>query len=304
METRRLEYFVTLIREGTFRRAAAALYISQPALSQQIQRLEQEIGAVLINRSVTPFELTPAGRRLLARSQKILDELHEIEQITSRARRGVIGKIRVGVAPSLMYSAMPGLVREFRVAFPDIELTLHRETTQTILDLVEKRRLDLGMTFSQAAWTGLQWVKLYDDSFVVALPAGHPLASRASVRVADLQDETFLMLMRQGVPDLHDAIIAACASAGFSPRSVESNFQVAGPGYADQIGLVAAGYGIAVIPSAVATVMLPGVVYRPLVEPVITLPTSLCWSADSRNPAITTFVDYCSAALASEDASG
>lgn len=297
METRRLEYFVTLVRERSFRRAAAALYISQPALSQQIQRLEQEFGAVLIDRGVTPFELTPAGRRLLAKSQRILDELREIEDVAARARRGVVGRLKVGIAPSLMYSSLPGLIRSFRLELPEVDFSLQRVNTGAILELVDQQRMDLGMLFSQTAYGVLEWSKLYDDSFVVVLPIDHPLASQAAIEVGELRDEVFLMLTRRGVPDLHDAIIAACASAGFSPKSIDTDFQVEGAGYVDQIGLVAAGYGVALIPRAVATLSLASVAYRPLVKPAVSLPTSLCWRSESRNPAVTTFVEFCADAM-------
>ncbi|MFT4029894.1 MAG: LysR substrate-binding domain-containing protein [Protaetiibacter sp.] len=289
METRRLEYFVALVREGSFRRAADALFISQPALSQQIQRLEAEIGAILIDRSVHPFELTPAGRRLLERSQRILDELGEIEGVAARARRGLLGKLRIGVAPSLMYSALPAAIRRFRAAHPDIELTLQRENTSSIIDQLAEQRIDVGLTFSGRGVDGVEFIALYEDSFVAVLPSGHRLAAKPVVRMSELRDETFLMLTRRGVPDLHDAIIAACAQAGFSPRSIETSFQAAGAGYVDQIGLAGAGYGIALIPGAVATLQIEGVVYRNVVRPSIRLPTSLAWNLASRNASIDTF---------------
>lgn len=296
METRRLEYFLAVVRERSFRRAAETLYISQPALSQQIQRLEQEVGAVLINRSVHPFEMTEAGKHLLIRSQRVLEELRDIEDVAAKARMGKVGRLKVGIAPSLMYSAIPGLIRAFRKTHPDVEFSLHREGTETIMELVAQQRFDLGMLFSQPEHAGLRWEKLYEDAFVVVLPADHPLAERSTVSISHLRNEVFLMLTRQGVPDLHDAIIAACATAGFSPRSIETRFQafhVEGAGYVDQIGLVAAGYGVAVIPGGVATLSLGTIVYRPLVRPTITIPTSLCWSTHSREPTVTNFVEFC-----------
>ncbi|GAA4180511.1 LysR family transcriptional regulator [Gryllotalpicola koreensis] len=294
METRRLEYFLTLAKERSFRRAARSLFISQPALSQQIQRLEQEIGAILIDRSVTPFELTEAGRALLDNSNRILEELRQIEGVASRAREGLVGKLRVGIAPSLMYSGLPDLIRKFRASHPDVHFTLLREETSTILELVHQQRMDVGLLFSQRTSVPLEWQKLYDDSFVVVLPEGHALTGRPAVGIADLASETFMLLQRRGVPDLHDAIISACANAGFSPRSKDVEFQAEGAGFVDQIGLVAAGFGIALIPAAVATLTIRGVVYRPLVKPSIMLPTSACWSVENKNPSISRFIEFCS----------
>lgn len=301
METRRLEYFVVLVREGSFRRAAEELYISQPALSQQIQRLESEIGAILIDRSVQPFELTPAGRRLLERSQRILDELGEIEGVAARARRGLVGKLRVGIAPSLMYSPIPAAIRRFRAAHPDIEVSLHRENTTAMLDQLGEQRLDAGLVFSTRGEDRLEFATLYDDSFVAVLPTGHRLAAKPVVKMADLREETFLMLTRRGVPDLHDAIIAACAQAGFSPRAIETAFHTAGAGYVDQIGLAGAGYGIALIPGAVATLVLDGVVYRPVVKPSVALPTAIGWNPASKNASVPILRDFLCAAFGSRD---
>ncbi|MFD5863146.1 LysR family transcriptional regulator [Streptomyces chartreusis] len=297
METRRLEYFLVLARERSFRRAATALYISQPALSQQIRRLEQEIGATLIDRSVTPIQLTEAGRVLLEKANRIIDELHEIEGVTLRAQQGLLGKLRVGIAPSLMYSGLPDTIRRFRVAHPELQFTLLREHTPTILELVNQQRMDIGLVFSQQPNSPLSWTKLYNDSFVVVLPEGHPLAARKRVRMNELEHENFLLLVRRLVPDLHDAIISACAQAGFSPRSRETEFQAEGAGFVDQIGLVAAGFGVAIIPAGVATLAMRGVTYRPLVEPVVTLPTSACWNSKSSNASIERFIEFAASDL-------
>ncbi|QOR70586.1 LysR family transcriptional regulator [Ruania alkalisoli] len=292
METRRLEYFVVLARERSFRRAAEVLFISQPALSQQIRRLEQDVGTVLIDRSMHPIEVTPAGERLLVRSRRVLEELSEIEGVAEQARSGHVGQVKVGIAPSLMFSAVPDVVGKFRSAHPNVDVTLHREITPAILDQVAEQRLDVGVTFSQFSPHTLRWTKLYDDRFVVVVAERHRLAQLPALRMSDLREETFLMLVRRSAPDLHDATIAACAAVGFTPHAQDAGFQVEGAGYVDQIGLVGAGYGVAVIPAAVATLTIPGVVYRPLVEPELTLPTSMCRSPHLRNASADLFVSY------------
>ena len=289
METRRLEYFVTLVHERSFRRAAEALYISQPALSQQIQRLERELGVQLIDRTVQPFDLTPAGNKLLAQSQTILDEVREIAETGTQARSGRVGKVKVGIAPSLLSTELPGMISAFRRAYDGVALSLHRDNTVHMHELLKERRLDAALLFSPPTHENLRAADLYTDTFVVALPAGHRLAALETVPLGQLAGENFLMLTRRGVPDLHDAVITACARAGFSPISVDTNLHADGAGYVDQIGLVGSGFGVAIIPSALTTLRVSSVVYRPLVKPKIALATSVAWRGDNHNATLEEF---------------
>lgn len=292
METRRLEYFAVLVREGSFRRAAEMLFISQPALSQQIQRLETEVGAVLIDRGVQPFELTPAGRELLDRGNRILAELGGMADVAKGVRRGHVGKLRVGIAPSLLHSGLPALIGRFRATHPGVDVSLRREDTWAIMDQLADQRLDIGLTFSPRGPAAVTFATLYEDSFVAVLPSGHRLTSEPSVRVSDLRSEAFLMIARLGLPDLHDAVISACGAAGFSPRVIDTGLNSTGAGYIDQIGLVAAGYGVALIPAAVATLAIEGAVYRPVTRPSVTLATSIGWNPSSPNTSIETLRSF------------
>jgi len=124
METRRLEYFVVLTSERQFGRAAARLHISQSALSQQIQRLERDLGAQLIDRGAGSFQLTPAGERVLRHGRTILEGMSELSELTSDVHAGRLGRLRIGITHSMLYNQVPDVVRRFRREMPNVEVEL------------------------------------------------------------------------------------------------------------------------------------------------------------------------------------
>jgi DNA-binding transcriptional LysR family regulator len=288
METRRLEYFVVLTAEGTFSAAAARLQISQPALSQQIRRLEQEVGAQLIDRSVTPFELTPAGLQLLAHSRKLLVEVERIGALLTDARKGRVGRIRVGIVPSLLYGDIPGAIREFCRRHPQLEIRLARQSTAELIESVRIGQTDVGFLFTRPS-LGLSYSELYRDPYVAVLPAVHPLATRESLRLIELRDEEIMMFPRHGAPDAHDALIAACVEAGFSPQHTMSD----GTTFTDQVGFVASGLGVSLLPGRLATVQLRDVVYRPVVDPPVYSITTIAWDSGQEDASRDVFIDEC-----------
>lgn len=274
METRRLEYFVVLTAERNFTNAAARLHISQPALSQQIRRLEQDVGAKLVDRSVTPFELTPAGVKLLVHSRSLLAEMEQIDGLLTDARTGRVGRLRVGVVPSLLYGDVPGTIRAFGRKFPDVELKLFKQSTTELIDALAMGQTDVGFMYSKPRSLTLSHSELYRDPYVVVLPVDHPLAAREEIRLNDLRDEEIMMFPRHGAPEAHDALISACLSVGFSPKHT----MIDGTTYTDQIGFVGAGLGVSLVPKRLATVMIPDVVYRPIVAPPVLSIVTIVWN--------------------------
>ncbi|RWZ52667.1 LysR family transcriptional regulator [Labedella phragmitis] len=288
METRRLEYFVVLTSERSFGHAAARLRISQPALSQQIQRLEKDLGAKLIDRSVTPFELTQAGIKLLAHSRKLLDDLQEIDALVTDSRVGRVGRLRIGIVPSLLYGDLPAMVRSFRAQFPGIDLRVSKENTNDLVDMLSMAQMDVGLLYSKPRGEALSHSELYVDPYVVVLPSDHPLAAQDEVGLGQLQDEELLMFPRHGSPEAYDGMIAACVAAGFSPRRT----MISGTTYTDQIGFVAAGLGVSLLPSRLATVRLTGVAYRPIAAPAVTSIATIVWNSSVHDPTKGIFVDW------------
>lgn len=292
MEHRQLEYFVTLVDEGSFVRAAARLFISQPALSQQIQRLEERVGVELIDRSVRPFAMTAVGERIYIEARKILDTVQAIDQISGDAHNGQIGRIRLGIAPSLLFGPLPALLNSFQRQYQGVNLILERRTTQQLRLELGQQRLDAVLLFAPAEIPNTKSHTLYRLPFVAALPRDHPLAAEPSVRFAELRGETFITVPHGHAPENHDAIVTGCMNAGFSPNMLS----VQGT-YLEHVGFVAAGYGISIVPEFTTRFTTSDVVFRALSDPAMSFDITVSWR-DAPNPVIDNLVEHLSTDLA------
>lgn len=261
VETRRWEYFRVLAEDGNFSRAARRLRISQPALSQQIQRLEEEIGTRLVDRTSRPVVLTEIGRQLLVRSTDLLDAAASMERLVGSAGRGETGRLQVGVIPLALLGPAPGWLRAFRRRFPDVQMTLRRDDSAVLVDLLEDARLDAVFLTATPTAPGLSCAELWTTALELVVPDDHRLAGAGSVALGELRREPLVSFPREVAPENFDVLITACAAAGFSPRLVTTT-----GGYADQVGYVAAGEGLALVPAEAAAVGVEGVVRVPLAE--------------------------------------
>lgn len=275
MEHRQLEYFVVLVDERSFSRAAARLFISQPALSQQVQRLEESIGLELIDRSVRPFDLTPAGEHVYVEAQRILESVADILRVSNEAREGTVGRVRVGIAPSLLFGPLPSMLRAFQQQNSGVQLVLERRPTNQLRTSFARRRLDVLLLFAAADLPQSSSVPLYREPFLAALHRDHPLTVQPYVKFSELRDETFVSVPREESPENVDALVSACLSAGFSPSM--SNVQGT---YLEHIGFVSAGLGVALVPETITRYAATDVVFRPIQEPVMSLDVCLSWRDD------------------------
>lgn len=286
METRRLEYFRVLAEDGNFSRAAERLHISQPALSQQIQRLEAEVGAPLVDRTSRPVALTDIGRRLLERSSDLLDQVRSIEELATAAGRGETGSLRIGMIPLALLGPLPGRLRAFRRHFPEVRISVHRSDSAPLVDMLQSRRLDAGfLTAQPPPSSGLHSIDLWETQLELAVPDDHRLADAGPVPLAELAPEHLVLFPREAAPENFDLAITACTAAGFSPRLVTTS-----GGYVDQIGYVAAGAGVALVPREIGAVQAAGVVRVSLAEPLV-LTMRVAWAPDQRNPVRSAFLE-------------
>ena len=291
MEHRQLEYFVTLVDEGSFSRASSRLYISQPALSQQIQKLEESVGVELIDRTVRPFEMTHAGERVYIEAQRILETMADIQRISNDAHEGRAGRVRIGIAPSLLFGPLPGILREFQQDYNGVTLVLKRATTSSLRNQFAQRRLDAVLLFSQAKLPDTRSRVLYTEPFLAALHKAHPLAAGPYVQLEKLRDEQFICVPREEAPENHDAIVSACMNSGFSPHVMS----VRGT-YLEHIGFVSAGLGVAIVPETISRYAAPDVVFRPLRDPVMSLDISVSWKT-TYHPVIKNLLEFLSTEL-------
>jgi DNA-binding transcriptional LysR family regulator len=294
MELRHLRYFVAVAEEGHVTRAAERLGIQQPPLSQQIQALERELDAQLFRRKPRGVELTPAGRALYDEARAILARADEAVAATKRAAQGEAGRIGVGFTSSASFHPfVPRAIRAFREAHPLVALALEESGTTELVAALRAQAIDAAFVRSPVGDSDDLFVRpLFDEPMVAALPSGHRLSGHMELDMGDmlplaaLAGETFILYRRPDGPGLHDAIIAACDRAGFSPKIGQE-----APRMLSTLSLVAAGLGVTVVPASMSRLEAEGVAYRPI-DPraELTAPLNLAYRRDEISAAVRRFV--------------
>lgn len=194
MTLRELQYLVALAEHRSFRRAAEACLVSQPTLSTQIAKLEDELGVRLLERGRRKVMLTPAGRDAVERAQRILRDVGEMHESARRAGEVETGTLRLGVFPTLGPYLLPHLVPPVRMRFPKLNLQLFEEKSAVLLNRIEQGSLDAAFLALPIRDDGLHSEALFGEPFLVAVPPSHPLADRRSVRLDDLRQESLMLL--------------------------------------------------------------------------------------------------------------
>jgi DNA-binding transcriptional LysR family regulator len=261
MELRRLRYFVAVAEEGHVTRAAERLGMAQAPLSQQIKRLEHELGAQLFRRRPRGMELTGAGEALLGEARAILGRATEAQALVRRAARGEAGRLRLGLTNSAWFHpAVAAAIAGFHAAAPQVALSFAQAGTGALLELLQTGEVDAAFIRTTSARPeGVAIRRLAEEPVMAALPSRHRLAGRDAVALADLANETFVAYPRAEGAGLYDAVIAACLSAGFSPRIGYETPQVIAT-----LSLVSAGLGVSIVPASLACLQLERVAYRRL----------------------------------------
>ena len=288
MELRHLRYFCVLAEELHFGRAAARLGISQPPLSQQIKILEDLLGVRLFNRTNRRVELTQAGLFFLAEARATLERAERAVSVATRAQRGELGVLRIGMFPSAPLLARIGdAILTFRKNFPDVQLVLNEiESRQQTEGLMEGRE-HVAIIRSAAAPilpAELQATELIREPFRVVMRSDHPLAKRRRIPIRDLAPEAFVFYGDRMGRTLPHQVLVLCRSAGFEPRIG----QLAN-GNATITGLVAAGLGIAVVPEAMCQLRHDTIVSRPLAATNATTSIWLLRASQDSSPQVDAF---------------
>lgn len=265
MELRHLRYFVAVAEELNFTRAAARLHIGQPPLSMQIRDLEAEIGVRLFERTQRRVTLTPAGQRFLDHAYRILAGVGEAVAEAQRAARGESGELRVGFTSSLPFTdLLPDALHAYRRRYPAVRLQLREMFTPEQFAAIARGELDVGFVRLQGgrAPAGIVLREIARNPLRVVVNAAHRLAGGGAVSFAGLRDEDFIGFPPDVGTDLPAVLRGFCRQAGFEPRIVQTAREAT-----TQIGLVAAGLGIAVLPAPLETVRMARVRYLPITDP-------------------------------------
>ena len=262
MELRHLRYFMAVAEELHFTRAAERLHIGQPPLSQQIQALEEELGVVLFDRNRRRVALTDAGQRFLIGVRRVFAETERAVEETRRAARGEIGELRVGYSASLPFTSfLPKVLHDYRETYPDVELKLSSLFSSEQYDALLGERLDIGLLrySGRNVPAGIELHEISRDALLAVVNCNHPLAVQDSVALIDLKDEGFITYPHDVGARFNEHERQLCLAAGFEPLVVQEAREAT-----TQIGLVAAGFGISLLPAPLACVKIEGVRYLPL----------------------------------------
>jgi DNA-binding transcriptional LysR family regulator len=267
VELRHLKYFVAVAEELHFRRAAERLYVAQPAVSEQIRKLEAELGVALFERTNRSVILTDAGSAMLDEARRVLHQA-DIAQRAARSARDQAGaRLRLGYVPDALPTSVLRALQQLASASPRVDVSLETGSTLSLVDAVRDRRLDAVVTGLPTPSNGLRTTSLGRQRVVAALPGQHALAFDPGLTLERLAPQRLVMLPRVANPAFHDAVIALCRDAGLSPTLVEA----AEPRVESVLLAVVAGAGAALLPaSVVERYVTPGVrlVELPDVEPV------------------------------------
>jgi DNA-binding transcriptional LysR family regulator len=262
LELRHLRYFVAVAEERHFSRAARRLHISQPPLSQQIQRLEAIVGSQLLVRTSRSVALTPAGAAFLERARRLLAQAEESIDEAGRIGRGEQGTLDVGFVSSAITLGVPERIQAFRERFPDIHTRLHEGQTSQIINRLMSSEVDLGIVRDAEPAAHLVNVTIATEGFVAVLPKHHQHAGRKRLGAGALRDEPFVLYPRTAGELAYRRNLQPCLDAGYEPRIVQE-----ATNWVTVFHLVGAGVGVSIAPASAAEIRPRTVTTIPLTGP-------------------------------------
>jgi LysR family hydrogen peroxide-inducible transcriptional activator len=261
MEMHQLRYVVAVARARNFSRAAEQCHVSQPSLSQQIQKLEEELGERLFDRMKREAKLTAHGEAFLPRALRILEEVDLARREASDARSLLRGRVIVGVLPTIAPYLLPAVLGDFAKRFPSVEIVVQEETTAQLLKLVNACEIDFAVASRPIQDRRMEVQDLFTEELRLALPPRHSLTRKRTVRLADLEKEPFIV-MKEG-HCLGDQVLNFCERRDLKPTISFRTAQL------ETIqALVHAGAGISLVPAMAARKKRAGLPeYRSLASP-------------------------------------
>jgi len=269
IELRQLRYFAILAQELHFRRAADLAFISQPALSQQISKLEETVGVALFLRDGRKVELTAAGAMLHQELDKMFDQLQRALRLTREAASAREFRLSIGMVEYTNLPFIPPALMRMQAAYPGLKVQRHEMHAGLQAEALGKDVIDVGVgvpASMPAGGDGIDAQPLLSGPWVAVLRDDHPLAARARISIDDLRDQRLILFERPVVPHLHDMLVAACRRAGFAPNVVYETQQA-------QVGVAMVGEGVGVMLGAayIFCAPPPGVTTREIagLEPLV-----------------------------------
>jgi DNA-binding transcriptional LysR family regulator len=257
---KQIEYFIALAEELHFGRAAERLGMAQPPLSRQIQQIEADLGAQLLNRGRNAISLTQAGQRFYERGTALLADIVDIRLEIRRIGQGAEGRLRIGFVGSATYGMLPSILKSYRAAYPEVSLSLVPMNNAQLHKSLIRREIDIAIARPALVDSEVLTRKLADEHLVLAAPdtASLPVGP---ISLPQLRDQTFVLYPEYPRPSFADLVIRACESGGLTiERPVFTmDFHTA-------LALVAVGEGVSLMPASVGKVQRNGVRYHEIVN--------------------------------------
>lgn len=277
MNIRALQYFVKLAELKHFSKAADACFVSQPTLSTQIRKLEDELGVSLVERAPRKIMLTPIGEDIAHRARHILRDIEHVKDAARRSKDPQTGTIKLGIFPTLAPYLLPHVIPVIRRQYPELRMQLAEEKTEVILNMLDQGQLDAGLLALPVEEHGMEVEVLFEEPFVTAMPSSHPLHDKKSISLQDLEGEE-LLLLEEG-HCLRQQALEVCALAGahervdFHATSMETLRQ-----------MVAANAGVTLMPVLSVKPPIPStdnITLRPFKAPAPSRTIALVWRSSS-----------------------
>lgn len=281
MELRHLRYFIAVAEERSFSRAAERLVIAQPPLSQQIRRLEVDLGFPLFQRTSKGVRLTPAGEAFLPAARNVLQATDDARKCAEAAHLGVAGRLSVAYMNSAPYGVLPRLLKAMRDQHGGIRIEVREMAIADQIDALVDGEVDAGILRPPVDDARLASMKLVEEPFVVVLPAGHTLATAAIINLRQLNGEPLVGYPRGHPAGFRERVDAALRNAGISPRVVQEARHVH-----SLCGLVAGGVGVSIVPAGSRALSIEGVRFVLLDAPELRAETWLAWLRSATAPQV------------------
>jgi LysR family hydrogen peroxide-inducible transcriptional activator len=243
MNLQELRYFAAVVEFRHFGRAAEACNVSQPTLSSQIRKLEDELGVTLLERTNKRVDVTPVGRQILEHAHRALAEAGQIEAVARAARDPLVGALRLGVIPTLAPYLLPLMLGPLRKGYPGLTIELWEDQTRLLIEGLRSHRLDAALVASPLGTVEFAETTLFAEPLVAVLPPGHALAEGEMVDESDLADD--LLVMADGHCLVNHSLAACGAKAGLQSAMQAATLETL-------VNLVSAGYGTTLIPALAA----------------------------------------------------
>jgi LysR family hydrogen peroxide-inducible transcriptional activator len=272
-----LKYIVAVARERHFGRAAETCFVSQPTLSVAVKKLEEELDVKIFERGSAEVSVTPLGEQIVRQAQQVIEQAQSIREIAKLGKNPLQGPLRLGIIYTIGPYLLPDLVRQAIDRVPQMPLLLQENFTARLLEMLRAGELDCAIMAEPFPDTGLALAPLYDEPFVAAVPAGHPLARRKRISAEELKDETLLLLGTGHC--FRDHVLEVCPEyARFAGNALGMRKSFEGSSLETIKYMVASGMGVTVVPQlSVPHDAQPHIRYIPFSQPAPTRRVVLAW---------------------------